>query len=87
MWLIKLHIAFSILILITFWGFMKVFAEQIKANGWLDAERKKKKRGFVLFMFVPLLNILILLVLFMLIFVKKEDWERETAKRNAEESE
>ena len=74
MWLIKFHIAFSVLCLITFIGFMAVYKETIKNNGWLS-EKKKKKLLNWLFFFVPIMNIFFVLVLFLMISMKKSEFD------------
>ena len=86
MWLLKFHIAFSILCVITFYGFGKVFKQQLKQNGWLG-EKKKKKISSLLFFFVPIMNVICVFVLFVTICIKKEDLEAYTdyAKKESEE--
>ena len=74
MWLIKLHIAVSILCLITFIGFKIVSKETIKSNGWLSGQ-KGNILAYLAF-FVPIMNVLMVLVLFLMIGMKKEEWER-----------
>lgn len=75
MWLIKLHIAVSILCLITFIGFWVVCKETIKSNGWLSDAKKGSVLVYLAF-FVPIMNVLMVLVLFLMIGMKKEEWER-----------
>lgn len=86
MWLLKFHIAFSILCIITFCGFAKVCKEQIKQNGWLGEKKKKEFFLWSLF-FVPIMNVLFVFLLFMMIIMKKEDFEELTdyVKREREE--
>jgi hypothetical protein len=72
MWLLKLHLAFSILCILTFVGFSTVFKETIKNNGYAISENKKQITAYLMF-FVPLLNILAVIVLLVMISVKKED--------------
>lgn len=87
MWLLKFHFAFSILCMITFIGFVKVFKEQLVQNGWTDGEKKKKEYSSLLVFFVPILNIFCVLVGFMCILVSKKDFEkfREELKEKAGE--
>ena len=80
MWLLKLHFAISILLLLTFYGFAKVCKEQIKENGWLTDKKKKKKILYVSVFFVPIMNFILVAVLFMMIGCKKEDFETLTNK-------
>lgn len=75
MWLLKLHIAISILCFITFYGFAIVCEEQIRKNGWLSEEKKKKKYKLLLVFLVPIMNFLVITILFLTILVRKEDFE------------
>lgn len=75
MWLLKLHFAISILCLITFIGFRAVFKEQVKQNGWINKEQKKNIFAWLGF-FVPILNVLMVLLLFVMILLKKEEFEK-----------
>lgn len=43
MWLLKLHFAFSILCLITFFGVMMFSQDVLKRNGYVDEIEGKKK--------------------------------------------
>ena len=74
MWLLKFHLAVSILCLITFIGFAKVYKEQIRENGWINTE-KKDLSTYWAFM-VPLLNVGMVIVLFMMITWTKERFEK-----------
>lgn len=77
MWLLKLHFAISVLCLLTFHGFGAVYKQQIKDNGWgNDNEKKKRITGLSFFFFVPIMNILLVVVLFMMIGVKKKDYDK-----------
>lgn len=76
MWLLKLHFAVSILCILTFVGFKTVFGETIKNNGYAVSENKTKITGYLIF-FVPLLNILAVIVLLVMIGVKKEDLDEQ----------
>lgn len=86
MFLIKLHLAGSILCLLTFVGFCVVFKGTIKKNGWLDIESRwplwKRAAGY-LTLFVPVLNIIMLLGLFMMIGFTKEQVEESRKKEEA----
>lgn len=74
MWLLELHLAVSVLCIITFYGFVKVYKEQLKENGWLNSEIKKGVSKYIIF-FVPLMNVLSVLLLLVMIITKKEDLE------------
>lgn len=73
MWLLKLHFAISILCILTFVGVKAVFKEQVKNNGYSAEGDNKKKPSIWIIFFTPILNVLIILVLFVMITVKKED--------------
>ena len=87
MWLLRFHFAISVLCLITFIGFRTVYDDAIKENGWVDEKKKKTLSAWLIF-FVPLMNILSVACLFMMIFVKKQDFEKKCAeaKKNHEVS-
>ena len=86
MWILKLHFAISILLLITFYGFSKVCKDIVRKNGWLEEKKKKNLFAWLVF-FVPIMNIFIVILLFMMILVKKEDFEEltEYVKEESEE--
>lgn len=78
MWLLKFHFAFSLLCLLTFTGFKVVGKEIMKQNGWLNDDDNKKKSIFVYWIFfVPILNVLILIVEFLMLGMKKEDFDKK----------
>lgn len=77
MWLLKLHFSISVLCLMTFLGFRMVYKEQVKENGYVPDEKKKKGLSFYFIFFVPILNILSVFVLLMMIAMKKEDFEKK----------
>lgn len=84
MWLLKLHIAVSILCLLTFYGFKIVFKEVLEQNGYLKDKKKNTKAGPWLF-FIPFLNVTIVLILFVMIGMTKEDfdkWIEDHKKKN-----
>ena len=72
MGLIKFHIAFSLLCLITFYGFAKVFYNNIKKNGYINDDPATLNLGLWSF-FIPIMNVLLVVVVFVMIFVKKDD--------------
>ena len=76
MWLLKLHLAFSILCILTFVGFSTVFKETIRNNGYAVSENKKQITAYLMF-FVPLLNILAVIVLLVMVGVKKEELDEQ----------
>lgn len=88
MWLLKFHLAVSILCLITFIGFRWVFKDLLKENGYIRDENGK--RGNVLIFFIPILNVASVLILFVLLTMTKEElseWcekHKKTKKENEE---
>lgn len=89
MWLLKLHFSISALCMLTFIGFKSVYKQQMKENGWIDEEKKKKKSTFAYFMFfVPIMNILFVIIMFLMICMKKKDFDKmcEDAKKESEVS-
>lgn len=87
MWLLKLHFSISVLCMLTFIGFKKVYKQQMKENGWIDEEKKKKKSMFAYFMFfVPIMNILFVIIMFLMICIRKNDFDRmcEESKKDSE---
>lgn len=84
MWLLKLHFSISILCMLTFAGFKSVYKQQMKENGWINEENKKKKSIFAYFMFfVPIMNVLFVVIMFLMIGMKKKDFDKmcEDAKK------
>lgn len=83
MWLLKLHFSISVLCLLTFLGFRMISREQIKKNGY--GSTNKKISAYFIF-FVPILNILSVIVLLMMIAMKKEDLENKCEEWKNESS-
>lgn len=76
MWLLKLHFSISVLCFLTYMGFRAVFKEKMKENGYLQEKKKKKLSTWPLF-FVPFLNIMLVITLFLMIAMKKDDLEKK----------
>lgn len=85
MWLLKLHFAFSILCLITFFGVMMFSQDVLKRNGYVNEIEGKKNircylrciRSFIsliLLMFVPILNISGVIIIFQMIRMSKDEF-------------
>ena len=72
MWLLKLHFSISVLCFLTYIGFRTVFKEKMKENGYLQEKKKNKLSAWLLF-FVPILNILLDITLFLMICMKKDE--------------
>lgn len=87
MWLLKLHFSISVLCLLTFIGFKVVFKQLIKDNGWIGDEKRKRKSILSYFIFfIPLMNVIMVIVMFLLIGMKKKDFDKicEDAKKDNE---
>ena len=87
MWILKLHVAVSILIILTFIGFRTVMHQVIIDNGW----NKDKKHSFwkskynplaYWIFFVPVLRWICLAILFLECFCKKEKFDEFLKKDN-----
>lgn len=76
MWLLKLHFAISVLCLLAFIGFRTVGNESIKNNGYIDDEKKKKGVAAYWMFFIPILNIICVIVLFIMIGTTKTDLDK-----------
>lgn len=78
MWLLKFHLCVSILCMITFIGFYTVFKQAIKQNGWCSEKRTPLLKRMVAYLvfFVPVLNLVFVLFIFVTITYKKEVIER-----------
>lgn len=87
MWLLKLHFSISVLCLLTFIGFKVVFKQLIKDNGWIGDEKRKRKSipSYFIF-FIPLMNVIMVIVMFLSIGMKKKDFDKicEDAKKDNE---
>lgn len=95
MWLLKLHFAFSILCMITFFGVMMLSKDVLERNGYVDKiEGKKNIRYYlrhirssislILLMFVPILNISGVIIIFQMIRMSKDefmDWQQDIKSR------
>ena len=78
MWLLELHFAISVLCLVAFLGFKPIFKDKIIENGWFnDSIKGKGCNPFKwLAFFVPLLNILMIVCMFIMVVGKKEDFDK-----------
>lgn len=88
MWLLKLHFSISVLCLITFIGFAKVFKENIKENGWKGEGNWKKNKVFICWIFfIPVMNIVAVLLTFMMIVTKKSEFDRMVEENKKKKNE
>ena len=72
MWLLKLHFAFSVLCLITGFGFFALCRDEILKHGWIDPEKKNGRITVLLWFFVPLLNVFLVVLIFAAIAYDRE---------------
>ncbi len=86
MWLLKLHFSISVLCLLTFLGFRMVYKEQVKDNGYVPDEKRKKSPTSYFIFFVPILNLLSVIAFLMMIAMKKEDLEKKCEEWKNESS-
>lgn len=87
MWLLRLHFAISVLCLLTFVGFKHVMKDAIKENGYTSDDKKKKGVLSYWIFFIPIMNILVIIMLFVMISTKKNDlnkWVEEHKKKEDE---
>lgn len=86
MWLLKFHFCISILCMITFIGFYMIFKNAIKENGWCSEKRSPLLKRMVAYLvfFVPILNLIFVLFLFVTIAYKKEKIERMCREKAGE---
>lgn len=84
MWLLQLHFSVSILCLLTVWGFCKVFKEQIKENGYTSEGKKKSFFRLIWIFFIPVLNIFMVIIMFIMLSTKKQDFDNYCEKRKRE---
>lgn len=86
MWLLKLHFSISVLCLLTFLGFKHIMKDQIRKNGHIDDNNTKKKGFFSYWIFfIPIMNIIIVVMEFVVFSTKKADldkWCEEHKKAN-----
>lgn len=80
MWLLKFHLAFSILCLITGFGFSKVCKQTIIDNGWITEESKEElkknaKWPSYLGFFVPIMNLLMVCLILVMVGMPKSKFD------------
>lgn len=88
MWLLKLHFSISVLCLLTFIGFKQILREQIKENGYIDENNTKKKSIFAYWIFfIPIMNIIVVIMEFVMFTMKKSDLEKWCEEHKKKENE
>lgn len=75
MWLLKLHFAVSVLCLLTVAGIRTVMKDTIKNNGYESRNDKRNILNYWIF-FIPILNLTLVVALFVMIGMKKDDLEK-----------
>lgn len=85
MWLLEFHVSFSVLCMLAFLGFRKVYQETIEKNGWKGNQKKRTFISGIWIFFTPILNLLTIGVLFMMILTKNENWESGEKESKTEE--
>ena len=85
MWLLKLHLAVSILCLLTHVGFRTVCKDLLVDNGYMKKDSKLKWKNFWMY-FIPILNVALVLVLFISITMTKKELDEwiESVKKKKE---
>lgn len=77
MWLLKFHIAVSILCLLTCDGFLIACKKGIEENGWTSVKKSLFRRIVNHWIyFIPLMNVLAIVTTFMMISVKKSKYNK-----------
>ena len=77
MWLLKLHIAISILCLLTCDGFQILCKQGIEENGWKSEKKNSLFKRIInhWIYFIPLMNFITVIATFMTIAVKKTEYD------------
>lgn len=87
MLLLRLHIAISILLLLTGEGTFFVLRKMVIDNGWEVSKGIRRIIHFIkrcLMYFIPLLNFLAVIATYILIFIKKEDFDNWVKKKKGQ---
>lgn len=84
MWLLQLHISISILCLLTVVGFIKLFKGTIKENGYISDGKKKSFFKLIWVFSIPVLNIMMVIVVFIMLSTKKQDFDKFYEERKRE---
>ena len=88
MWLLRLHIAVSILCLLTCDGFCILCKQGIEENGWKTEKKSLFKRIINHWIyFIPLMNFIAVIATFMMISVKKTKYEEFAKKQEGKKDE
>lgn len=75
MWLLKFHVAFSVLCFITIIGFRNVYKQTLTDNGWVRNEKKKSDIRLFMNCLVPLMNVLIVITILSMIYMEKSEFD------------
>ena len=82
MWLLKFHLAFSILCLITFLGSREIYKDAIRKNGWKNEEEKKESFSAFWVFFVPVINVMAVILVFVMAGMTKEKFDQMVEEMN-----
>lgn len=82
MWLLNFHLAFSILCLITFLGSRAIYKDVIRKNGWKN-EEEEKKESLAAFCFVPVINVMAVILVFVMAGMTKEKFDQMVEEMNS----
>lgn len=74
MWLLGMHIVISILCFVAIVRIANTYKAEIVANGWLEGV--KGRWTSLLYILIPVFNILMIFAVMMMTSVKKEDFDR-----------
>lgn len=96
MWLLKLHFAFSILCLITFFGVMMFSQDVLKRNGYMiEIKGKKNIRNYlrilqlllrsILKLFIPFLNVVNVIAIFVMIGIPIDELMKHLDEKQKDE--
>lgn len=96
MWLLKLHFAFSILCIITFFGVMIFMKDVLKRNGYMiEIKGKKNIRNYlrilqlllrsILKLFIPFLNVVNVIAIFVMIGIPIDELMKHLDEKQKDE--
>ena len=80
MWLLGVHIIISILCFMAMVRIINMYKAEIIANGWLEGV--KGRWTSLLYVLIPVYNLLMVFVLMMMVFVKKVDFDKWIKEKN-----
>lgn len=86
MWLLKMHLAISVLCFITYFGVIITCKSILKEKGWAF---KKQRFWFVItwslnsiiFCMIPVINIFMAIMVVIMLGISKKEWDNITSER------